>query len=424
MTVTQQFNGSLQVFGVGEALQMISSAGKTGVLSFHFADPSLDVRLAFKDGRVGGVSGKSVPRLSEVLLRQGVSPMIVGQLGLALANTKDTSVLETLGRSALERALEERLVIGLQLVWKLRDGAFEFTPMDHPPISLNPGLKLDSAVLEVARRVDELDWDVPMMLSPLSVYAVAERIGDFTDRISTLTDTEWRLLDALDGERTLAQIGLQTVMPWDELVRGVASLEAAGLIEPVAAQRSFQDKYTRLKRGDIAPGFTLPALDGSLFSLGSLRGRRTLLAFHRHAGCPFCNLRVHQLIQAHARLQNAGVRVVAVFGSTVEGLRERVGRQKPPFPLLADPDDAIHTLYGTNRSLLGLLDPRAMPKWIEGYRLGIKHGSTDGEATRMPADFLIGTDLRLEAALYGSNAAEHITIEDLERWGLEGTVRV
>jgi peroxiredoxin len=230
------------------------------------------------------------------------------------------------------------------------------------------------------------------------------------------------LLNLLDGESSLAQVGLQAVMPWDDLVRSVALLEAAGLIEPVIAQRGIQSKYTRLKRGDTAPGFTLSALDGSMMSLGSLRGRRTLLAFHRHAGCPFCNLRVHQLIQAYPRLQTAGVRVVAVFGSTVEGLRERVGKQKPPFPILADPDDAIHTLYGTNRSLFGLLDPRAMPKWLEGYRLGIKHGSTDGEATRMPADFLIGTDLRIEAALYGANAAEHIGIADLEQWGLEGKV--
>jgi peroxiredoxin len=422
MTATQQLGGSLQVLGVPDALQMISSAGKTGVLRFAFTDSSLDLRLAFKDGRVGGLSGKSVPRLSEVLLRQGVSPVTVGQLGLSLAKSGDTSVLQTLGRDVLERALEERLVIGLQLIWKMRNGNFEFVPTDNPPISLDPGLKLDSASLEVARRVDELDWDVPVMLSPLTVYAVAERIGDFTDRISTLTNSDWSLLNLLDGESTLAQIGLQAVLPWDVLARGISALEAAGLIEPALAQRGIQPKYTRLKRGDIAPGFSLPALDGSLFSLGSLRGRRTLLAFHRHAGCPFCNLRVHQLIQAYPRLQNAGVRVVAVFGSTLDGLRERVGKQKPPFALLADPDDTIHALYGTNRSLLGLLDPRAMPKWVEGFRLGIQHGSTDGEATRMPADFLIGTDLRIEAALYGANAAEHVSVPDLERWGLEGKV--
>ncbi len=422
MTATQQIGGSLQVLGVPDALQMISSAGKTGVLGFAFTDSNLDLRLAFKDGRIGGLSGKSVPRLSEVLLRQGVSPVTVGQLGLSLAQSSDSSVLQSLGRDVLEHALKERLLIGLQLIWKLRDGSFEFIPTETPPISLNPGLKLDGVSLEVAQRVDELDWDVPVMLSPLTVYAVAERIGDFTDRISALTNQDWSLLSLLDGESTLAQLGLQAVLPWDALVRSIAALEAAGLIEPAQAQRGILPKYTRLKRGDIAPAFTLPALDGSLFSLGSLRGKRTLLAFHRHAGCPFCNLRVHQLIQAYPRLQNAGVRVVAVFGSDLAGLQARVGRQKPPFPLLADPDDAIHALYGTNRSLLGLLDPRAMPQWLTGYRLGIQHGSTDGEATRMPADFLIGTDLRVDAALYGANAAEHVSIPDLERWGLEGAL--
>ena len=69
--------------------------------------------------------------------------------------------------------------------------------------------------------------------------------------------------------------------------------------------------------------------------------------------------------------------------------------------------------------VLGSLSPVLLPKWLEGYRLGIKHGSTDNQATRLPADFLIGPDLRLEAVLYGKNAVEHLPIATLERWGLE-----
>ena len=211
-------------------------------------------------------------------------------------------------------------------------------------------------------------------------------------------------------------------MPFDEIARAVAALEAAGLIELRSAQRGQQIKYSRLQAGDLAPAFTLPTLDGGNFSLGALRGKRTLLAFHRHAGCPYCNLRIHELIQAHPQLEGAGVQVVAVFGSSVQGLQERVGTQQPPFTLVADEDDAIHTLYGTQRSLLGSLSPALIPKWLEGYRLGIKHGSTDNQATRLPADFLIGPDLRLEGVLYGKNAVEHMPIAALERWGIEGVV--
>jgi hypothetical protein len=107
---------------------------------------------------------------------------------------------------------------------------------------------------------------------------------------------------------------------------------------------------------------------------------------------------------------------VGVFGSPRETLLGRVGRQSPPFPLLADPQDRVHALYRTRNSLLGLLDPRALPYYPEGLRLGIPHGSTDGELFRMPAEFLIGEDLRIAQAHYGRNRADRLPVEEAVAW--------
>ncbi|MDT7921031.1 MAG: hypothetical protein RQ868_10635, partial [Meiothermus sp.] len=41
-----------------------------------------------------------------------------------------------------------------------------------------------------------------------------------------------------------------------------------------------------------------------------------------------------------------------VFGSPLESLRTRAWRQFPSFPVLADPDDTAHNLYGTGNILL------------------------------------------------------------------------
>jgi peroxiredoxin len=55
----------------------------------------------------------------------------------------------------------------------------------------------------------------------------------------------------------------------------------------------------RLNIGDTAPLINLPELKGNQFQSVNPNNRVTLIAFHRFAGCPFCNLRLHQLIQRH-----------------------------------------------------------------------------------------------------------------------------
>lgn len=416
------FGGTLEILSVAEVLQLISGSKKTGVLRFAPSNPNLELKLAFRDGRVVGVSGRSVAKLADVLLKFGVSPQIVGSLGAALTQSKNPQVLNTVGREKLEQCLRWRLESGLLLVWQLQAGAFEFNH-GEPPSTLESGLSLETSMLEVARRTDELSRILLPDVTPETIYNIAERVGDFSSALRSLMPADWNLLNAIDGTSNLAAVAINAVLPWDELIRGINHLESIGFIEPSAAQRGLMRKYKRLQKTDLAPAFTLPTLDGSSVSLGSLRGKRTLLTFFRHAGCPFCNLRVHHLIEAYPRLERLGVQVIGVFGSSLEGLRARVGQQNPPFPLLADPDDAIHNLYGTGHSVLGFMAsfaPNGIAAFLEGSRLGIVHGSTDGEATRMPADFLIGADLRIEAALYGGNAFEHISIKALEQWGQNG----
>ena len=420
----RQFSGTLQLFSVPESLQLISSAGKSGVLAFGFDNAELEFRVAFENGRVVGVNGKNVPRLSEALLRLGVSANLVGQVGLELSqqrskNTQENPLLASVDRRILEQALELRVLAGLLLIWSNTEGSFNFVPMESLPTTFEPGLAIDGLILEAARRMDELQSTTKAAIEPTDVYAVAERIGDFSGRITMLQPNDWALLTELDGEISLAQIGLQTFTPWNELMQSVIALESVGLIELRLAQRGVQRTYAKLMVGDFAPAFSLPSVNGSTFSFGGLRGRHTLLSFHRHGGCPWCNLRVHQLIEHHPRLQAVGVSVVSVFSGQLEGIANRVGQQRPPFALLSDADDAVHTLYGTQFNPFWMLHPQIFAKYVEAKskRMGISHGKIEGSVSRMPADFLISPDLRIEAVQYASHAAEHMDIDQIEAWG-------
>ena len=83
----------------------------------------------------------------------------------------------------------------------------------------------------------------------------------------------------------------------------------------------------RLHSGSSVPPFRLPAIDGSEFDLRTTAGTRLFLAFFRFATCPFCNLRMHELVTRLPELGGA-CRVVAIFDSPVDHLREHAGRHE------------------------------------------------------------------------------------------------
>ena len=77
--------------------------------------------------------------------------------------------------------------------------------------------------------------------------------------------------------------------------------------------------------GDTMTPFSLPAIDGSLFDLESLKGKRYLLSFYRYASCPFCNLRLHELVTRYQELDNVFT-VVAVFDSSLDNLQRQCAK--------------------------------------------------------------------------------------------------
>jgi peroxiredoxin len=174
---------------------------------------------------------------------------------------------------------------------------------------------------------------------------------------------------------------------------------------------------TALAKGDPAPKLALLAHTGATFDLQrEPKAKKTLVVFFRFAGCPFCNVHVHLLIERYPELERAAVRVVGVFGSPLEAIRERVAKQAPPFMLLADPDDAAHTAWGaTHDSTLSLFDPRnakAVPS-LWSVRGSTSLGRTDGKLVRQPADFVLDDELRVVVAHYGHYPADHLKIDDV-----------
>ena len=58
----------------------------------------------------------------------------------------------------------------------------------------------------------------------------------------------------------------------------------------------------KINIGDILEEITLPNINGSNFSLSSLKGKKVLLTFYRFARCPMCNLRINEILKRYDEL--------------------------------------------------------------------------------------------------------------------------
>jgi peroxiredoxin Q/BCP len=173
----------------------------------------------------------------------------------------------------------------------------------------------------------------------------------------------------------------------------------------------------RLTAGDSAPSFHATTLEGEIVSLADYVGRRLLLSFFRYGACPLCNLRMTFLIDAYPRWKTKGLDVLAVFESPAERLLETVGSQPIPFPIIPDPDRALYKKYSVNASWLGyLVGALRVRAFRDAFQRGFHIGRADGAIAQLPAEFLIGTDMKIERAYYGKDIGDHLPITEIDAW--------
>jgi peroxiredoxin len=169
------------------------------------------------------------------------------------------------------------------------------------------------------------------------------------------------------------------------------------------------------KPGDKVTSIRLPAIDGTQFDLDSLKGKPFMLSFFRFASCPFCNLRMHELVTKYSQFHN-GFTVVAVFDSPLDNLREHADKHHSPFPVLADENNAYYKHYDIQHSLWGVMKGMIfrMPKLMYGmFAEGYIPLKIKGSMTTMPADFLVDREGIIREAYYGKDEGDHLPFEKI-----------
>ena len=167
-----------------------------------------------------------------------------------------------------------------------------------------------------------------------------------------------------------------------------------------------------IEKGQQAIDFQVEDISGNTIILSELQEKIILLSFFRYASCPFCNLRIQELIKHYSLFQEKELRILAFFQSPKESILEYVtSKQEVPFDIIADPTRKIYDLYGVYSSrwgyIKGLLHVRTFNK---ARRKGFRLGRMEGKTALIPADFLIN-NLKIIEAFYGKDISDHMPLE-------------
>jgi peroxiredoxin Q/BCP len=173
----------------------------------------------------------------------------------------------------------------------------------------------------------------------------------------------------------------------------------------------------RLTVGMRAPNFAATTHDGRPISLRDYDGYPVWMIFYRYPGCPLCNLHISALTHRYEKYFSSSLRIIAVFESPRDKFPKKLaGKPFPPFPLIADPERRLYELYGTETSLGGVFNPGAVGGLFKALIGGNRQGRITGNLAQIPAHFLIAEDGVIEDIYYGTNIADHIPFEDVDRF--------
>lgn len=169
-----------------------------------------------------------------------------------------------------------------------------------------------------------------------------------------------------------------------------------------------------------APKFKLTDVFGRAIDLESYKGKKVFIGFFRHAGCPFCNLRVHSLQKKHLEWKNKNLEMIFFFESKKNVLLSSIFHKEiSPIPLISDSEHTWYNAYGIENSAT----KSAVSHLTSFIQTAIKakfnslplHLMADGESfSTMPAEFLLDENLIIRKIHYAKHLNDRMLMENIE----------
>lgn len=215
-------HGPLSEISLVEVLQLLQRGRRSGTLRVTGPDPTTPRTLWLREGSVVALE----PEASDAAVDAGL-------IARALANDQEEDGPASVA-PAIRDALRARLAsaaLGTMLHWSR--GRFDFSegPVGPGPLDVSPDALVLDVVESEMRRVDLAAALDEFRAIPAFVPAEILAAG----AIPSLDPLDWRLLDAVDGVRTVAALAATLDEPLDAVAERIRSLQAATILHLVSA---------------------------------------------------------------------------------------------------------------------------------------------------------------------------------------------
>jgi peroxiredoxin len=138
-----------------------------------------------------------------------------------------------------------------------------------------------------------------------------------------------------------------------------------GILRRLSRWRGKQDHMTHIVAGNIAPGFSLKALDNKEYSLNTLLERGPVVAGFFKISCPVCQFTFPFLERLYKRYGGDGVAFLGISQDDARSTNKFAKEFGMTFPLLIDDESGypVSNAYGlTNVPTIFLIDTDATVK--------------------------------------------------------------
>ena len=170
----------------------------------------------------------------------------------------------------------------------------------------------------------------------------------------------------------------------------------------------------KLSINTSVPDITTTDIFNNEVHLSSLKGKKILITFFRGASCPFCNLRVHQIIQNKELFEKNNTHIITFFGDTKEEILKYAGEQHPFFPIIADPKLHYYKTFGVESSFIGMLKTMInFNKIITVMKTKFFNMKALMDRPMVPADFLLNENHEIIKVHYGKDFGDHISFDEI-----------
>ena len=175
-----------------------------------------------------------------------------------------------------------------------------------------------------------------------------------------------------------------------------------------------------METGQNIPQIRLPAIDGTQFDSQSLKGKKYLLTFFRFATCPFCNMRMSQLVQIKDEL-GKDFEIIAIFESEIKHLKKHANKHLAKFPILADQARQYYELFAVKKSVMGMIKGMLfrIPTVIKAMFRGYLPHEISTRYFIMPLSILVDKQGVMHSIYHGKDEGDHIPLEQVLEFAKE-----